>query len=547
MPIGELFDQTWGLYKRRALTLILIYLAIVLLVLVPVAILTGLGLLIGFSGPVVALLVLLGLLAMPLFATWGGAAFTCAIVDDQLGVGDAFRRGRSLILPFLWVFTLLGFIITGGYLLLIIPGIIFSVWFFFAQYIVVAEDTRGMTALLKSREYVRGFGWAVCGRLLLVMIMGGIIGAIPLIGPFLSIAFTPYFMLWMFLVYQELREIKDAPVFACGNKEKAQWLLRGAAGYALLPLLLLALYGPMLLQMGRNLADGNWPALIMPGMTLPGDTPEYAFPVDETIRPADFPLLLGTWSGTELGGGATWEVTFEQNGHGVLVQEVDGGWLAGNAVIRFDIGERDGAIRVPPGWGVLDVEVTSSSTGGQAGQVALGTFSVHGDQLKFCLGEPGGTVRAEEFAPAYGLRCLELTRTGGTAGVPDYRYPSPSGETAPATPSAPDDTPTGNLSDISVFIYVANYTGGLRVNGREFRTFEGERDMQYNYNSFGDDFFHIGENIIEVDYAPLADLPADHWLLNIHIKISRGGRIVGEWKINERTAGSQAFTLDIPQ
>jgi len=54
---------------------------------------------------------------------------------------------------------ILGFLGTGGFLFLIIPGIIFLVWFIFAQFIIFAEDDRGMNAILKSKEYVRG-KWA---------------------------------------------------------------------------------------------------------------------------------------------------------------------------------------------------------------------------------------------------------------------------------------------------------------------------------------------------------------------------------------------------
>lgn len=145
-----------------------------------------------------------------------------------------------------------------------------------------------------------------------------------------------------------------------------------------------------------------------------------------------------------------------------------------------------------------------------------------------------------------GIRCFTLTRTTGAAGTPVYQYPAGARET-PSGTSHQNSAPAGGLSDVSVFIYVANYTGGIRVNGREFKTFEEERDMQYNYNNFGEDFSPPGENTTEVDYAPLLGLSADHWLLQIHLKVSRGDMVIGEWKIAERTEGAKTFTLDIAE
>lgn len=90
---------------------------------------------------------------------WGQIALIYAIKDEQEKIGtiEAYRRGRTKILPYLWVSILVGIITFIGFILLVIPGIIFFIWFILALYVLIVEDLRGMKALSKSREYVHGY------------------------------------------------------------------------------------------------------------------------------------------------------------------------------------------------------------------------------------------------------------------------------------------------------------------------------------------------------------------------------------------------------
>ena len=65
-----------------------------------------------------------------------------------------------------WIFLLSFLTIFGGLLLLIIPGIIVSIYIYFAQFVFAAEGTRGLQALLRSRELVRNQGWPLIRKLL---------------------------------------------------------------------------------------------------------------------------------------------------------------------------------------------------------------------------------------------------------------------------------------------------------------------------------------------------------------------------------------------
>jgi hypothetical protein len=151
------------------------------------------------------------------------------------------------------------------------------------------------------------------------------------------------------------------------------------------------------------------------------------------VRPADYATLLGRWQSGE-GGANDWTLTF---GHGYTVtgQHASGAYYRGQAAIFWDLGASSDGIRVPPGWGVLDVQVAEASEPRHVGQVSLGTFSKQGDMLRFCGSEPGAHVRTPSFeAPPSGVRCLTLARVGDVevASVPAAQAAAP----APAAPVA---------------------------------------------------------------------------------------------------------------
>jgi len=243
--IGDLFKESWQLFQRRFATLIGLYLLSMLAFTLPVGITFGLAMLAGMTrgGGAFVLTGLVGLLAGLYLGFRCFAAFLHAVADDRLAFGEALEKGPALILPLIWVGFLSGFIITGGLFLFVIPGIIFMVWFFFAQFILVKEDVRGMKALLKSREYVRGEWFDVALRLLLIWAASVLIGVIPLAGPILCIAFFPYIMIFHYLIYRDLREMKGDVPFPCGTSDKLTWPGIALAGFVIVPLALVSFVG----------------------------------------------------------------------------------------------------------------------------------------------------------------------------------------------------------------------------------------------------------------------------------------------------------------
>tara|TARA_B100000508_G_scaffold102982_2_gene81378 strand:- start:1748 stop:3379 length:1632 start_codon:yes stop_codon:yes gene_type:complete len=101
--------------------------------------------------------------------------FTVVNHDRRVSLNESFEWARKGIWGLLWIY-LLSFLVTmGGFMLLIIPGIIISLYIYFAQYVYITEGKRGMEALMRSRDLVWGNWWAVALKLLgITLILFGV-------------------------------------------------------------------------------------------------------------------------------------------------------------------------------------------------------------------------------------------------------------------------------------------------------------------------------------------------------------------------------------
>jgi len=283
--IGTLFSRSWTIFQQRFAILIGLYLLAMVAFIIPPALLVGAAILAGMAkGGVLfvtlgAIGVLTGLYCG--FSCFG--AFLFAVADNQLPFGEALEKGKSIALPLLWVGFLTGFIITGGSMLFIIPGIIFTVWFFFAQFILVSEGLRGMGSLLKSREYVRGEWFNVALRLLLVWAASLLLGIVPLVGPILSIAFLPYVMIFHYLLYRDLFDLKGDVPYSCGTVDLLKWPATALAGYIIVPAAVILLVGGAAMGKLRQLSTGDI-TIYPPGTAAPAGSTD-----SQGYRVIDFP------------------------------------------------------------------------------------------------------------------------------------------------------------------------------------------------------------------------------------------------------------------
>lgn len=254
---GTLLSEAWALYTSKLSTVLTV-------MLVPAAV-SAFPFLFVLTAThpfffILFLPVLMFLFAflLVLLQVWGLVALMYAISDQEgtAGVSSLFQKGLKMLLPLLWVSLLISLISFGGFLLFLVPGIILTVWFSLAGFILITENTRGMSALLRSKEYIRGSFAGTLWRLVFVGVLWIVI-LFPLsfllkMAPYgdiltqILITFTlfPISVAYWFRLYHHLKTRKsETSLPEATSKQKALFITIGLAGFLVLPLALGILRG----------------------------------------------------------------------------------------------------------------------------------------------------------------------------------------------------------------------------------------------------------------------------------------------------------------
>ena len=228
-----LLGDAWSIYKQRLGTFLGVMIIPTLITVILGAVLTSSGFLsfsFLFSGQVVAgtgllfFLAILFVIIIFIIQIWSQIALLYVIKDreENIGVREAYRSGWRKIFSYLWVVLLVGLVVLGGFLLLIVPAIIFAVWFSLANFVLIAEDIKGVKALRKSKEYVKGKWGGVFWRFLFIGALSVILSQILILvfaflpSPFkvgiiqfvTGLFLTPLVVIYSFLIYNNLKVLK---------------------------------------------------------------------------------------------------------------------------------------------------------------------------------------------------------------------------------------------------------------------------------------------------------------------------------------------------
>lgn len=118
---------------------------------------------------------------------------TQATIGDPVDVQASYRWGLRRFGSVLLVAFLVGITVAIGFILLVIPGIIFLVFFSVSVPAMVVENRRGTKAMGRSWNLVSGHFWHALGVILVAAIISAIVAGI--IG---SIGGSNWFLRWIF-------------------------------------------------------------------------------------------------------------------------------------------------------------------------------------------------------------------------------------------------------------------------------------------------------------------------------------------------------------
>jgi len=162
------------------------------------------------------------------------------------GVDESYKATIGWFWPFVWITILETLAVMGGFIMLIVPGIWLGVALMFMTYVFVIERRRGVDALRQSKDYLKGYWWAIVGRVLLLGLMllaAAIIIEIPvtiitgnaarvLVTMVLTLFFVPFSVIYHYIIFKNLRELKPELADAQTTKGTAFIKTSAIVGFA---------------------------------------------------------------------------------------------------------------------------------------------------------------------------------------------------------------------------------------------------------------------------------------------------------------------------
>ena len=250
-----LFHEAWHIYTNRFGVLIAISA-------IPSLIFFASGLFAGIN----IVLLILGVIVGFIFSIASGLALMHALKHKET-VGASYKKAFASLWSYGWILFLMMLITFGGIFMGVIPAIIFSIFFVFATYIFVFEGDKGLGALLKSREYVRNYWWAVWWKmfimglvtilplLLILAVVSGvgfaqnmsedsIKGIVDISQQLLGIFITPFVVAYVFSLYHNLVTLKPEIHGKKVEGKKGFWIFAAVWG-VVAPLILAILSAAM--------------------------------------------------------------------------------------------------------------------------------------------------------------------------------------------------------------------------------------------------------------------------------------------------------------
>jgi hypothetical protein len=144
----------------------------------------------------------------------------------------SFLEGKNYAGALLFLGFITSMLVFLWTLLLIIPGVIFAIYYFFAVWVLFFENIKGMQAIKRSKELVTNYWFAVFGRIafmyifyyivIIVVTMPSVIaGEESMLGIVFSIiagavqfCLAPLLIIYSYFMYRDLSKIKGATKIA---------------------------------------------------------------------------------------------------------------------------------------------------------------------------------------------------------------------------------------------------------------------------------------------------------------------------------------------
>lgn len=253
ISFGDLMKKSWDNYKKAigtytglVFTPLLGFIPVIIIMIIWAVSLYGLGN--DSSGAIstglswfLGIATIVAVIFMYIIALKVYIAIILKVNNPDLTYKQLMKQTKGKVLSFLFAGILVSLVMVTGYMFLIIPGFILSIFLIFVSIVNIYEGKKGISALVRSKDLVKGYWWPILGRLLLLMLIfcGGLmivalvtfgIGAI-VVEVFL-IAFMNIFVVEMYNDLK-LKKVKESDV---PEKGRTLFIVFAILGLIMFPL-----------------------------------------------------------------------------------------------------------------------------------------------------------------------------------------------------------------------------------------------------------------------------------------------------------------------
>ncbi|KKP30057.1 MAG: hypothetical protein UR15_C0006G0007 [Parcubacteria group bacterium GW2011_GWA2_31_28] len=220
--INKLFKDSWQIYIKQFKTLVLI----TILTFLPIAIFQILAgfyknnfVLENFSGSGIEF-GLIALIVLAIFISWVGKGALIKNINDNKGIRKSLDYAWHNLASIVWIDILTSIIVIIGFILFIIPGILFSIWYAFSLMVLILENKKGWQALKQSRELTQGKWWGIFERLAILYIIIIVVNILlsradslingsqiltDVVFTVIMVLFTPFIFAYTYTIYKSLK------------------------------------------------------------------------------------------------------------------------------------------------------------------------------------------------------------------------------------------------------------------------------------------------------------------------------------------------------
>lgn len=181
MGVGDIFDATFKLYKARFGA----FLMIALVAYLPYSLIAAFYIsqlvaslgsrteptMMSIIGPLIPVLIM-AFIVLPLCQSAMIFTVSETYLGRSLGVGQAYSRALPRLPRLLGANIIAGLVVVIGFICLIVPGIIFSLWFVLVTAVVLLETSSATGSLGRSKSLMSGN----LGKGFLVLLVIGLLG-----------------------------------------------------------------------------------------------------------------------------------------------------------------------------------------------------------------------------------------------------------------------------------------------------------------------------------------------------------------------------------